>query len=86
MPNLQKLEARLAAFQQGFHPERRRDDVENEYLGDSVYVDFDEITGMIKLTTENGLPNDPSNTILLEPEVMAALLAWHQRLMQEPTP
>ena len=45
------------------------------YLGDSVYAEIDEY-GMITLTTENGLPNDPSNTICLEPEVYAQLVKW----------
>jgi hypothetical protein len=40
-----------------------------QYLGDSVYVDCDG-DGII-LTTENG--QAPSNTIYLEPEVLAAL-------------
>ena len=42
------------------------------YLGDSVYVEVDR--GMLKLTTENGF--GPSNTIYLEPEVLAALLEY----------
>ena len=33
------------------------------YIGDSVYAEFDGWG--IKLTTENGLPSDPSNTIYL---------------------
>lgn len=41
------------------------------YLGDSVYVATDG-HGII-LTTENGLPDDPSNSIYLEPETWAAL-------------
>jgi len=45
------------------------------YLGDSVYVDLDD-GGWIVLTTENGLPGDPSNTIYLEPEVFKALQDW----------
>lgn len=40
-----------------------------QYLGDSVYADFDGC--MVILTTENGY--GPSNTIALEPEVLAAL-------------
>ena len=42
------------------------------YLGDSVYAEFisDE---SVKLTTENGLPDDPSNVIILEFWVAAAL-------------
>lgn len=40
-----------------------------QYLGDSVYADFQD--GMIILTTENG--DGASNTIACEPEVLAAL-------------
>jgi hypothetical protein len=43
-----------------------------EYLGDSVYVE--NIGYAIRLTTENGLPTDPSNEIFVEPEVVAALI------------
>jgi hypothetical protein len=45
--------------------------VMKEYLGDSVYAEFDGY--QITLTTENDLANDPSNTIFLEPAVVAAL-------------
>ncbi len=48
------------------------------YLGDSVYVDY--VGGMLKLTTENGLPHDPSNTIYLEDSVYAALVEYVRRL------
>ena len=41
------------------------------YLGDSVYADNDGYH--IILTTENGLPSDPSNKIALEPGVIEAL-------------
>lgn len=41
------------------------------YLGDSVYAAFDGFS--IQLTTENGLPTDPSNCIYLEPVVYTAL-------------
>lgn len=40
------------------------------YLGDSVYASFDGFH--IILTTENGLPHDPSNRIFLEPAVINA--------------
>lgn len=40
-----------------------------EYLGDSVYVEFDSYD--IVITTENG--DGPSNRIVLEPEVLDAL-------------
>jgi hypothetical protein len=42
------------------------------YLGDSVYAEHDGL-GTIILTTENGLPDDPSNTIYLSYEVWQAL-------------
>lgn len=41
------------------------------YLGDSVYVDVQDYG--IVLTTENGLPDDPSNTIFLEPQTIRSL-------------
>ncbi len=44
-----------------------------EYLGDSVYVDCDA-RGLI-LTTENGTGN-ASNTIVLEPPVLDALMHY----------
>ena len=45
-----------------------------QYLGDSVYASFD--SGMLELTTENGLPGDPSNSIFIEPEVFNALVRY----------
>jgi hypothetical protein len=47
------------------------------YLGDSVYA-MKEDDG-ITLTTENGLPGDPSNTIFLEPEVLNALFEFDRK-------
>ena len=44
------------------------------YLGDSVYAEFDGYS--IILTTENGLPEDPSNIIVLEPEVLDSLIKY----------
>ena len=44
------------------------------YIGDSVYADFDGYA--IVLTTENGLPGDPSNTIVLEPDTYEGLLLY----------
>ena len=46
--------------------------LEKVYLGDSVYAIYDGYN--IVLTTENGLPNDPSNLIALEPSVLQALV------------
>jgi len=40
-----------------------------DYLGDSVYADFDGYAFV--LTTDNGL--GPSNTIVLEPQLIDAL-------------
>lgn len=49
-----------------------------QYLGDSVYAECDGY-GII-LTTENGLPLDPSNTIYLEPQVLQALIDYVEYL------
>lgn len=57
------------------------------YLGDSVYAEFDGYN--IILTTRNGLPTDPSNTIVLEPEVLHALNIFRehiQKQIEEATP
>jgi len=48
-----------------------------EYIGDSVYAEYDGYS--VKLTTENGLPSDPSNTIFLEPEVLQSLNYFVER-------
>ena len=50
-------------------------DRKKEYLGDSVYAEFDG-WGIV-ITTENGA--GPSNTIYLEPEVIDALNRFQQR-------
>lgn len=47
-----------------------------EYLGDSVYVEFDGYG--IVMTTEDGV--FASNRIILEPEVLMALEQYIQRL------
>ena len=44
------------------------------YLGDSVYAEY--VGFSIKLTTENGRPNDPSNTIYLDPDVIEQLMLY----------
>ena len=51
-----------------------------EYLGDSVYADCDDY--YIILTTDNG--EGPSNTIYLEPAVMAELWRFHQERLAKP--
>jgi hypothetical protein len=43
------------------------------YVGDSVYADIDT-AGAVVLTTENGI--EATNTIVLEPEVLAVFLRW----------
>ena len=45
------------------------------YLGDSVYAEIN-VYGQIVLTTENGEPDDPSNTIYLDPGVWASLVSF----------
>ena len=47
------------------------------YIGDSVYAELDGCD--VTLTTENGSPDDPSNRIVLEPEVWRSLVAWVER-------
>ena len=42
------------------------------YLGDSVYAAYDGV--VLELTTENGCEDSPSNTIVMEPEVIQALV------------
>lgn len=49
-----------------------------EYLGDSVYATWGYRNSVI-LTTENGLPTDPSNTIYLEQSVIKALLRFNEQ-------
>lgn len=51
------------------------------YLGDSVYAAFDGF-GFI-LTTENGLPTDPSNKIYIEMDVLDALNKYARRCVEE---
>lgn len=52
------------------------------YLGDSVYCEFDGFSYV--LTTENGLPSDPSNVIVMEPSVIDALNAFVKRVEENP--
>lgn len=51
-----------------------------DYLGDSVYAEWDGYH--IVLTTNNGYLDDPSNTIALEPQVLAALKRFEQRVIE----
>lgn len=52
------------------------------YLGDSVYAECDEYRRLV-LTTDNGFPDDPHNCIILEPEVIAALLRYIGRMKEK---
>jgi len=54
---------------------------DKEYLGDSVYVQFDGYA--IWLTTENGGP--PYNQIALEPPILIQLNEYYERLKQKYT-
>jgi hypothetical protein len=49
--------------------------LEQEYLGDGAYVHHDGFS--IWLTTSNGI--ETTNEICLEPEVLAAFLAYVER-------
>ncbi len=50
-----------------------------EYIGDGVYVDFDGWS--IVLTAENGA--EATDRIVLEPEVLAALLRYVEKLRNQ---
>jgi len=50
------------------------------HLGDGVYADFDGF--MVVMTTENGI--EVTNTIYLEPEVLAALDLYREQLKTLP--
>jgi hypothetical protein len=52
-----------------------------DYLGDSVYAEFDGHG--LTLTTENGY--GPSNTIYVEPEVWRAMTAFMKRMTETQT-
>ena len=55
-----------------------------EYIGDSVYVSESSYApGAIVLTTENGLPDDPSNEIYLEEWVFRALTVYVNRMKEQ---
>jgi hypothetical protein len=56
--------------------------MDKEYIGDSVYVKTNRF-GQLELTTENGLPGDPSNTIFLEKEVWESLYSYVERYRHE---
>ncbi len=45
-----------------------------QYLGDAVYADLDPVTGDLILTTEDGIR--ATNTIVMEPQVLAALATY----------
>ena len=51
------------------------------YLGDSVYIHFDGYHFILE--TINGLPDDPSNTIGLEPQVIQAFIRYREDLYEK---
>jgi hypothetical protein len=53
-----------------------------EYIGDAVYARFYSY-GALVLTTEDGIR--ATNTIVLEPEVLEALLGYLERLKAHAT-
>jgi len=52
-----------------------------EYIGDSIYVDYDGYH--LVLTTENGM--GPSNIIFIEPLVMENLIEYFTKKILTPT-
>lgn len=59
--------------------DNRKDKMKKVYLGDGVYANYDGY--MVVLTTENGI--SATNTIYLEPEVLAALDRYVKWLITE---
>ena len=57
-----------------------RPQMPKEYIGDSVYAEFDGYH--IILTTNNGYPDDPRNTIALEPSVLRTLNNYNKRIYE----
>lgn len=51
------------------------------YIGDSVYIHFDGYHFILE--THNGLPNDPSNRIALEPDVIRRLLSHRDKVYSD---
>ena len=51
-----------------------------EYIGDSVYIEYNNEYEILILTTEDGFPDDPSNRIVLEDSVVKSLLSYIERL------
>lgn len=49
-----------------------------DYLGDGVYVDFDGFS--IEILTSDGITK--TNSIYLEPDVLAALNRYQKRILQ----
>lgn len=50
-----------------------------EYLGDGVYIELNDFSQLV-LTTENGI--SITNTIFMEPDVLAAFLEYVERLKE----
>lgn len=55
--------------------------MEKEYLGDSVYIELTPL-GFL-LTTENGLPSDPSNQIYIDAGTYGAFRDYVERANAE---
>lgn len=51
-----------------------------EYLGDSVYVEFDGFG--LTLTTNNGYPDDPRNEIYLEPKIVENMIKYFDKIKE----
>ena len=51
------------------------------YIGDSVYIHFDGYHFILE--TRNGFPDDPSNTISIEPNVFYNLIEYRNNCYRE---
>lgn len=53
-----------------------------QYLGDSVYVEWDPHKCMVKLTTNNGYADDPRNVIYLDIRTLEAFDLWVKKFFK----
>jgi len=52
------------------------------YIGDSIYIEF--VDGDFIMTTENGVPEDPSNVIWLSVESIISLMRYLSKYIKLP--
>jgi hypothetical protein len=55
--------------------------MQDEYLGDGLYVSYDIDTGTIELAARDGI--SATNVVYLEPEVLQNFMRYCERLFEE---